>query len=353
MTSVNKNSDGGKLKGAIISLAIAAVFLALAFRNVNLAEAFALMRNVSFFWLAVFVIVFLLTNYVRVLRWKLILTNVKKDVSLTNLFAASMIGYGVNSLIPRLGEIYRAFFLGKWEGLSRTSMFGTVIMERLIDIIALFLSVLISVIIYEGDIYVQVPWLETTLVTGGIISGVFLFGIIFLVLKEKKTKDFLIRLTDKFSHRFAEKLKEFFVSLIEGFASVKGSKNIIGVIFLTVVIMLLYGLNSLIAFYMLGLQDLPSVNYSTAWIIMTISAFGIVIPTPGGIGSYHAIVIFVLTTLFGFSNNVSAAYAILTHLISYVGFILLAVIFLFIANKRQAKLGLPTHNFWSVLKNEN
>ncbi len=331
---------------------IAAFFLFLAFRNVNLREAFELIKNVSFWWLAVFSVIFVITNFVRAVRWKIILGNVKRDVSILNLFAAMMIGYGVNSVIPRLGEIYRAFFLGKWEGLSRTSMFGTVIIERLIDILALFFSVFASVLIYSGDIYAQVPWLKTTLVLGGIISGTLLAGIIAIVLSGERSYFLLIKLAEKFSVKFAEKLAEFFDSLIEGFASVKGKKNIFAILFLTFVIMALYGLNSLVGFYILGLGGYPQVSYSTAWILMTISAFGIVIPTPGGIGSYHAIVIFVLTVLFGFSPDEGAAYAILTHSISYFGFIFLAIIFLFLANNRQAKLGLPKQNFWSVLKRE-
>ncbi len=349
----DKKHSGGKIGGSLLSLLIAAVFLYLAFRNVNLKDAFALIRNVSLGWLAVFFAVFVFTNFVRALRWKAMLKNVKENVSLLNLFAAMMIGYGVNSVVPRLGEIYRAFFLGKWEGLSRTSMFGTVIVERLIDIIALFFSVFISVLIYSGDIYAEIPWLKTTFVLGGAISGAFLFGIIAIVLSGEKSYAFIIRFISRFSEKFAKKLSDFFNSLIEGFASVRGGKNLLTVIVLTVLIMLLYGLNSLVGFYLLGMGDRANVNYSTAWILMTISAFGVVIPTPGGIGSYHAIVILVLTVLFGFSTDESAAYAILTHIISYVGFIVLAVVFLYLANRRQGKLGLSKQNFWSVLKREN
>jgi uncharacterized protein (TIRG00374 family) len=352
LTSDNKHS-GGKYGGGIISLIIAAFFLYLAFRNVDLEKAFSILENVSFFWLLVFIAIFLLTNFVRAVRWKVILRNVKRDASLLNLFAAMMIGYGVNSVVPRLGEIYRAFFLGKWEGLSRTSMFGTVIIERLIDILALFFSVFVSVLIYSGDIYTRISWLKATLITGGIISGAFLFGIIIIVLSGEKSYSLVIKFVAKFSPRFSEKLREFFASLVEGFASVKGTKTVVGIAVLTALIMLLYGLNSYVGFYLLGLQNSYDVSYSTAWILMTISAFGIVIPTPGGIGSYHAIVIFVLTALFGFSSDESAAYAILTHFISYFGFIFLAVVFLFLANKRQQKLGFSKQNFWSVLKREN
>ncbi len=355
MTSGNKHNkqSGGKIGGGVISIAIAAFFLYLAFRNVDLKQSFVLMENASLLYFLLFVFLFVFTNLIRTLRWKLILSGVKNDVSLLNIFSSMMIGYGINLIIPRLGEIYRAFFLGKWEGISRTSIFGTVIVERIIDILALFLATFISVLIYNGDIYSQIPWLKTTLVTGGAISTSLLLGVILIVLSGEKSYGFILNLVSRFSTKFSETLQGIFESLVEGFASVRGATKIISIIIYTALIMIFYGLNSLVAFYMLGIENFPGANYTTAWILMTISAFGIVIPTPGGIGSYHAIVIFVLTTLFGFSADSSAAYAILTHIISYFGFIFLAAVSLFFANKRQLKLGFPKQNFWSVLKRED
>jgi hypothetical protein len=55
---------------------------------------------------------------------------VKPDASTLNLFGALMIGYGINCVIPRLGELYRGLFLGNGKNISRTTMFGTVIVER-------------------------------------------------------------------------------------------------------------------------------------------------------------------------------------------------------------------------------
>ena len=75
-----------------------------------------------------------------------------------------------------------------------------------------------------------------------------------------------------------------------------------------------------------------------AWIIMSISAIGVVIPTPGATGSYHALAISTLVLLFGFGETISAAYAFLTHIISYFLFIITALIMFFLLNKQHASL---------------
>jgi hypothetical protein len=81
---------------------------------------------------------------------------------------------------------------------------------------------------------------------------------------------------------------------------------------------------------------------------MTISAYGVIIPTPGGTGSYHIISIFVLTQLYNFEYELSAAYALLTHFLSYVIFIGSTVVIIYFINKINEKKGMKKENFLSV-----
>ncbi len=339
-----------KFSGLIIPVLLMLGFLYLAFRNVNLKEAFLLIGNVKLGWLLAFVALFVFSQLVRALRWKYILDSVKKDTKFLHLFGAMMIGYGVNAVVPRLGEVYRALFMGHWEKISRASIFGTVVVERIIDIIALALSVLVSVLIYSGDLYGQISWLKSTLEIGFvlILAGVLL--IILTIVFREKFYSGILKLTGKISETLADKLGEIFQMLVEGFGSLRGGKNVTMTIILSVVIMLLYGLNSYVSFFMLGMNQLQKVTFGMAWILMTISAFGIVIPTPAGIGSYHWITITTLVTVFGFGKEISSAFAIVTHAVSYIIFILSPVIFIYFVNLKLKSEGRESMNFLSVLK---
>jgi hypothetical protein len=70
--------------------------------------------------------------------------------------------------------------------------------------------------------------------------------------------------------------------LIEGFSSIKGLSNILNIILYTVLIFIFYALNTYVGFYMLGMEKIGSVNFAMAWVFMAISAYGVLIPTPGG-----------------------------------------------------------------------
>ncbi|MBN1637851.1 MAG: flippase-like domain-containing protein [Ignavibacteriales bacterium] len=331
----------------LLPFTLMGVFLYFAFVNVDFQMTLELISHTSFFWLIIFLITFFISHLIRAIRWKIIINSVKPHASLINLFGALMVGYGVNNVIPRLGEVYRAAFIGRWEGLSRTSMFGAVILERVIDIISLLICVFIAVFIYSGNLYQDVPWLTTAIYIVGVFIIVALLLIILLVKFKEKFYNTIVKFTGKFSTRIANKLSYVFGMLLEGFSSLKSFKNYFYTIILSVLIMLIYALNAYFGFFMLQMSP---VDFSMAFILMTIGAFGVVFPTPGGLGSYHLIVISVLVHLFNFSNEVGSAYALLTHSIGYITFIISMFVMLYIINRRQFKLGAKKENFFSVFK---
>lgn len=327
------------------------LFLYLAFRNIDLDKVIEIFYSISIFWLLVYIVVWYLSHIVRAYRWKIIIGSIKPNALLLNLFGATMVGYGINCVVPRLGELYRGLFLGKWEEISRSSMIGTVMIERVIDILVLGFSVLVSVAIYSGDLYKDLVWLKSTLYIGFLaIFGVILF-LYFLVKLKDKFINVIVKFVGKFSQNIAESLSRIFHLLIDGFSSIRGTKNFSLILIHSVLIMLLYGLSAYIGFYILHMEEIQDVNFAMGWILMTISAFGVIIPTPGATGSYHLIVISVLVGLFGFSQEISGAYALITHAVSYIFFILTTIAIVQIINRRQKKLGLPVAGYISVFKN--
>ncbi len=336
--------------GYVISVLLTAVFLYLAFKDVDLNEALYLVTQASVKWTIIFIGIFLFAPLVRAYRWKVLIKSVKPDTSVINLFGATMVGYGINCVIPRMGELYKALFLGRWEKISRSSLVGTVIVERIIDIIALAFSVIISGLIYSGNLYEEISWLKPSLYIGFAVIFVMILFIYLIVVLKDRFYNMILKYVGKISKKGAEKLAYVFHMLIDGFNTVKNKKDFFIIVFLSAIIMLIYGLNSYAGFFMMKMENLQEVTFGMAWIFMTIGAFGVVIPTPGGTGSYHFISIFVLTTIFNFDNDISSAYAILTHLLTYIIFILFTVLSIYYINKKQALSGGEKENIISVFK---
>lgn len=318
----------------VLSVALAAVFLYIAFHNVNFSDVWFHVTRANLFWVLIFIVLVLVGHLLRAIRWKYILHSVKPDVKIKNLFGSLMVGYGVNAVTPKLGELTRAVLIARWEGLSRSSMFGTVILERVIDVISLGFAILIAVFISSISLYDQFPWLESTLYITAAIILLVLFVIYLAVRFKEKFYETIIKFFGKFSGSIALTIAHIFNMFTEGFRSLKGTKNYFWTISLSVIIMGVYAVTSYVGFLML---DIKNVNFGMGWVIMSISAIGVVIPTPGGTGSYHTLAKSTLVLIYGFTEVISLAYAFLTHIISYTISIVGALICFFILNKQKSK----------------
>lgn len=326
-----------QIAGIAFSVLLALLFLYIAFRGVDFSKVMSILSGASWIWIIVLSISLLTAHYLRALRWKVILHSVKPDTSVVNLFGSLMVGYGVNCVIPRLGEVSRAVLLGRWENISKTSLIGTVIVERVIDMLGLGLALLASVFIYSGNLYESFPWLKSTLYITAFMMFFLILTLVLIVRMKERFYNIIVKLAGKVSDKLAKKLAYIFEMLVLGFSSLKGTRNYLLTLGLSLLIIFGYGLNSYIGFYTLGMQNILPVSYGMAWIMMSISSIGVVIPTPGATGSYHTLAKSVLVLLFGFGEAISLAYAVITHIVSYVLFIVSALVLFFWLNNKYAK----------------
>lgn len=318
----------------VLSLMLAAVFLYIAFHNVNFSDVWFHVARANLFWVLIFCLLVIFGHLLRAIRWKYILNSVKPDTKLKNLFGSLMVGYGVNAVTPKLGELTRAVLMGRWENLSRSSMFGTVILERVIDIISLGLAILIAVLFSSISLYEQFPWLESALYITALIILTVLFMIYLAVRFKEKFYSFIINFFGKFSSSVALTIAHIFNMLTEGFRSLQGGRNYFWTVIYTLMMMCIYAFTSYVGFLML---DIKNTNFVMGWVIMSISAIGVVIPTPGATGSYHTLAKSTLVLVYGFSDVIALAYAFLTHILSYLISIIGALICFFVLNKQKSK----------------
>jgi len=353
LISNKKNTLFRKAAGYFLTVVITFVFLYIALKNVDLKKSLDIISHSSIPFVGLYIFIFFGSHFVRAIRWKFMINSIKKDVSIIHLFGSVMVSYGVSCIIPRLGELYRGLFLGKWENISRTTVIGTIVIERIIDVFAFALASLIGVYIYSGNLYSKVLWLKTSLISGFALLFILILFLSLIIRHKGKFNDTILRIAGKISINFAQKLKYIFETLIVGLSSITGFRNIISIFFLTALMLGLYAADAYVGFYMLGMEKISTITYGMSWVVMTISAFGVMIPTPGGTGSYHLISIFALTQLFAFSYEASAAYAIYTHLISYLLFILSSIIIIYLINWQRKRKGLRNENIFSVFYSKN
>lgn len=312
--------------GYIISLTIGIALLIYTFRGVSVSDVANELSNINYFYLVLFILIIFLGTFLRALRWKFMIISFKEDVKLKNLFEATVIGYGVNVLLPRLGEVARSLYLGSAEKISRSSVLGTIIVERVYDLIFLLLSVLISIWLFGERLSEKYPWIYNSFYVGLIILAIS-FTALFLIIRFQSkiilwVENFLglIKL-DKLS-----RATEITSKVIDGFNSIKTKRNYWLTFLLSPILWFTYALGSYIGLLALNMNKILPVDLSSGLIIMSITTFGIMIPIPGSTGSYHAFCKSVLTMFLGFNVKISLAYAVLTHLLNTIPFVVYSLI---------------------------
>src|SRR5262245_23208631 len=116
-----------------VGLLLSAVFVALALRNINLAEFAAALRHAHWIWVLPAMALYFAGHVFRGLRSRLILKP-HTDVSWIRAMNLILAGYAANNVLPaRLGELIRTYVLGRLQSMSKATALSTVFVERVFD----------------------------------------------------------------------------------------------------------------------------------------------------------------------------------------------------------------------------
>lgn len=322
------------------SLVLAVLLLYLALRGVDTDAMADALRTANYAWIPVLAAVMLLGNLVRAWRWQLLIealpeiareqpvheeTNIDPPglPGIKPIFYSVMIGYMVNFAVPRLGEVARTANLSAQSRLRFSSLLGTVVTERILDVAVLGIGLgsvfllLTGRAAILGDILIEpvaaqldrIPLPAVFLIVCTITLAAFLLYRFLSGMSESSQK------SDGSSekHSLKPRLLAAFAAFREGMTTILHAPRKQRIVWSTVIMWFLYLLMAYIPFLMLNTAGIYNLSLVDGWIIMIFGAVGILVPLPGGTGSYHYITIQALVYLFAFSHEAAATYAVLCH----------------------------------------
>lgn len=310
----------------LISFLVAALFLYLAFRDKDFGAVWKTLSRVHWSWIVYLMIGGMLSHLARAWRWQYLLIPVKKNVSLRHSFSAVMIGYMVNNFLPRVGEVVRPYTLGRLESISKTAAFGTVIIERVIDIITFF-SILLAVLFFYSNSFAELfpsfASMEPLFLAGSVFS-LALFVLFFF--KAEFFLSLFRRILVFLPEKIRNKIEHLFDSFLSGFAISKYPGQFLMIIVTSYIIWGMYLLLMYLPFYAFGMIGSNALNFGSATVLMVVSTVAFAFPTPSGFGTYHSFTSFALTRLYHVDGVTALSYTILTH---EIGVLLTTVIGLY------------------------
>ena len=293
----------------VISLGVAIWIFWFLYKDIEITQLQAQLASSNWFWILVSLTIAWIGYWIRGWRWALLIQKQEGEhqVSANRAYHAVMVGYLVNLLIPRAGEVARCGVLSRTNGTSIGHLLGTVILERTIDLIFLLGTVFLAFVL-ENHLFLSLAGqlIDLTSVSKKIIEylPLFLGGfVVFLI--------FVYLLFRKFrGNGLVNKLQQFFRQLISGIQSVKKLQNPIGFWISSLAIWIIYFLTMYTVSQ--GIQTTATLSASQVLLVMVMGSIGMIAPVQGGIGTFHALVAYILIQ-FGVSEADGKIFAAIIH----------------------------------------
>ncbi|NOX47356.1 MAG: flippase-like domain-containing protein [Chlorobi bacterium] len=259
----------------------------------------------NYWWIVASIFLALLSHISRTIRWSMLLETMGYEPRFKNSFLAVMIGYFANLALPRLGEVSRCGILTKYEKIPLQKSFGTVVTERAVDLLSLFIAFLITFALHldKLKIFKRTKMYHKVVERyESIDNPIWFYVISFLILAVVIALLYFIG--KKISHtNFYKKLKRIVLGFYEGIKSLMKIKRPFWFIFHSVFIWCMYlGMTWLVFF---SLPETSHLGLDVALAVMVFGSVGIII-IQGGIGIYPWIVAEILA-LFAISQTTGYA----------------------------------------------
>ncbi len=243
------------------------------------------------YWVVIpIVIMALLSHYSRALRWKILMKPLGYNPAITNVYGSTLIGYLGNAAVPRLGEVLRCTFLAKYEKLKVDKLFGTLIVERIIDLVCFLLFIAFTVLIQIDKVGAFVKekfsrigekagmpiWIKIVIFILAITA--LFYALHFLRKKYPKNK-------------LVKKVNDFFNGVLSGLGSIKNIKQKKQFVGHTFFIWTMYLMQIYLGFY--AMEGTAHLGFNAACSVLALATLAM-IATPGGLGTFP---FFVMQTL--------------------------------------------------------
>lgn len=245
--------------------------------------------SANFFWLFMVLLAYTISNVSRTIRWQMLLKPLGISIKPMNGFLTIMLGYFANLGFPRIGEFVRAGTLARYEKQEFERVMGTVVVDRVVDVFSLLLAILLTFVFCFEDISTFLDSMPMSfsgtnlLVLLGILG---LLGVLSLYYVVKKYPDNII----------VKKILGF----LEGVKAIKDIDQPFWFVFHSLLIWFMYFTMIWVGLYAFGAT--AHLGASAGLLLFVVGSLGIVIPTPGGMGTYHALVGAALTFVYGLSS---------------------------------------------------
>ena len=312
----------------VVVIALAIGLLAVFLRNADLSQVWAAVTKARTDLLLLSLALTCGTFVVRAERWQYLLGPLGKT-RFSTVFRATVIGFAASAVLPaRAGEVIRPYLLARREGLSATAAFATIIVERILDLVAVLLLMAVFLIWFDPGIEARDSKAFQAVRFGGLMMAPVAVGTLavmfFMAGHPERLHAWVLKAEAILPARIAAMIARFAQTFAEGFAVVRSPGRLAAAIAWSIVLWVAIASGIWAVSIAFGI----AMPFTGAWLMLGPLVVGVAVPTPGGVGGFHEAYRFGATAFFGADNNSAVGAAIVLHAISVGPVIIAGLLFI-------------------------
>lgn len=309
-------------------LGLAVGLIAIFLRNADLAHVWASVRAAHPGYLLLSLVLTCVTFQVRAERWQYLLGPLG-PTRFRTVFRTTVIGFAASAVLPaRAGEVIRPYLLARREGLNATAAFATILVERILDLVAVLLLMATFLVAFDPGLESRDSAVFSAIRFGGLVMAPVALGALFVMFFMAGHPDrlhaWLLKAERVLPAKAAALLAGFARTFAEGFAVVRRPERLIAAMAWSMVLWISIAAGLWAVSVGFGI----AMPFTGAWLMLAPLVVGVAVPTPGGVGGFHEAYRIGATSFFGADNDTAVGAAIVLHAISVVPVTIAGLIFM-------------------------
>jgi glycosyltransferase 2 family protein len=312
----------------VIVIGLAVGLVAVFLRNADLAQVWKSVAAARMDSLVLALALVAIGFVIRAERWKYLLEPIG-HTRFRNVLRTTVIGFGASAVLPaRAGEVIRPYLLARKEGLSATAAFATIIVERILDLVAVLVLLAAFLIAFDPGLEARDSAVFSAIRYGGLIMAPVAIGALIVMFFMAGHPDtlhrWLLKAEAVLPARIAAVIARLAKTFAEGFGVVRRPERLIAAVAWSIVLWISIAAGIWAVSIAFGIQ----MPFTGAWLMLAPLVVGVAVPTPGGVGGFHEAYRIGATAFFGADNNTAVGAAIVLHAISMLPVALVALLFI-------------------------
>jgi uncharacterized protein (TIRG00374 family) len=312
----------------VVVIGLAVGLLAVFLRNADLGRVWASVRAARPDYLALALVLTSGTFIVRAERWQYLLGPLGRT-RFSTVFRATVIGFAASAVLPaRAGEVIRPYLLARREGLSATAAFATIVVERILDLVAVLLLMAAFLIWFDPGLESRDSAVFLAIRFGGLVMAPVAVGTLAVMFvmagHPERLHAWVLKAEAILPARIAALIARFARTFAEGFAVVRSPGRLVAAIAWSIVLWIAIASGIWAVSVAFGI----AMPFTGAWLMLAPLVVGVAVPTPGGVGGFHEAYRIGATGFFGADNDIAVGAAIVLHAISVGPVIIVGLLFI-------------------------